>query len=213
MGELPAQDPADLKFDVKWIGFWFNIPGQTLDPTQVTNEFFDSGADVVISGIDTTEALVRAGQRAAAGDKVWAIPYDFKGAIAEAPEVALGVPYFNWGPAYLKVVQSVIDGTFKATFEWNGPIGRTSTTPTPARWVREGSGAVAAELRDARSVHRGTRRRVDQLVHGAAQLAGREPFLASGQKASDVQIWYAQQLLQGMTGAADPDRRDEGARR
>src|SRR5437016_3884401 len=25
-------DPNNLKFEVKWIGFWFNIPGQTLDP-------------------------------------------------------------------------------------------------------------------------------------------------------------------------------------
>src|SRR3990172_2150148 len=25
---------ADLKFEVKWIGFWFNIPGVTLDPTR-----------------------------------------------------------------------------------------------------------------------------------------------------------------------------------
>ena len=29
------KNPADLKFDVKWIGFWFNIPGVTLDPTKV----------------------------------------------------------------------------------------------------------------------------------------------------------------------------------
>jgi simple sugar transport system substrate-binding protein len=56
-------DPKELKFEVKWIGFWFNIPGVTLDPTQVANEFFDTGADVVVSGIDTTEALVVAGQR------------------------------------------------------------------------------------------------------------------------------------------------------
>ena len=41
--ENAGNDPADLSFTVNWIGFWFNIPGQTLDPTQVTNDFFDSG--------------------------------------------------------------------------------------------------------------------------------------------------------------------------
>ena len=28
---------ADLKFKVSWIGFWFNIPGVTADPTQVSS--------------------------------------------------------------------------------------------------------------------------------------------------------------------------------
>ncbi len=54
-----GEDPNAIQFAVNWIGFWFNIPGVTLDPTQVTNEFIDGGADVLISGIDTTEALVR----------------------------------------------------------------------------------------------------------------------------------------------------------
>ena len=27
-------NPDDLKFTVTWIGFWFNIPGVTLDPTE-----------------------------------------------------------------------------------------------------------------------------------------------------------------------------------
>ena len=38
----------ELKFKVSWIGFWFNIPGVTADPTQVSNRFFDGGYDVVI---------------------------------------------------------------------------------------------------------------------------------------------------------------------
>ena len=52
------------KFTVNWIGFWFNIPGVTSDPTQVADNFFNQGYDVVISGIDTTEALVEAGKLA-----------------------------------------------------------------------------------------------------------------------------------------------------
>src|SRR3990170_2889960 len=115
------QDPTTLGFEVKWIGFWFNIPGFTLDPTQVTNEFLASGADVVISGIDTTEAIVRVGQAFAADEAVWAIPYDFKGACAAAPAACLGVPYFNWGPSYLNAAQSVIDDEFVADWLWVGP--------------------------------------------------------------------------------------------
>ena len=112
---------GELKFKVSWIGFWFNIPGVTADPTQVANRFFDGGYDVVISGIDTTEALVVATQKRSAGREVWAIPYDYKGACQGADEVCLGVPYFNWGPAYLTSVKSVRDGTWQQTWEWSGP--------------------------------------------------------------------------------------------
>ncbi|HSQ17573.1 MAG TPA: hypothetical protein VLM83_07750, partial [Anaerolineales bacterium] len=55
--------PADLTFTVTWIGFWFNIPGVTLDPTEAVTAFIDSGVDVIMSGIDTTEAIQVAGQR------------------------------------------------------------------------------------------------------------------------------------------------------
>ncbi|MEP0763783.1 MAG: BMP family ABC transporter substrate-binding protein [Chloroflexota bacterium] len=114
-------DPNALDFAVTWIGFWFNIPGFTLDPTEVSNAFIDDGRDVLISGIDTTEAIVVAKQRAAEGAAVWAIPYDFEGACEEAPDICLGVPYFNWGPSYLETVKAVQDGTWEASWDWNGP--------------------------------------------------------------------------------------------
>nr|MBN1229166.1 BMP family ABC transporter substrate-binding protein [Anaerolineae bacterium] len=111
----------ELTFEVTWIGFWFNIPGVTLDPTEVVNQFFTNGADVVISGIDTTEAIVVAKQHADQGEQVYAIPYDYEGGCAEAPEICLGVPYFNWGPSYLDTAEAVINGTWQASFDWNGP--------------------------------------------------------------------------------------------
>ena len=93
-----GMNPDDLGFTVTWIGFWFNIPGVTLDPTEVSTGFLDAGADVILSGIDTTEGIVVPGQRAAQGEKVWAVPYDFVGSCDEAPDICLGVPFFNWGP-------------------------------------------------------------------------------------------------------------------
>jgi simple sugar transport system substrate-binding protein len=107
----------DLTFTVTWIGFWFNIPGVTLDPTEESNTFFDSGADVVISGIDTPNAIEVAGQRAAAGETVYAIPYDFIGSCDIAPDVCLGVPYFNWGPAYVDIIQQAMDGTWTPSWD------------------------------------------------------------------------------------------------
>jgi len=201
--EMLGNDPADLKFEVKWIGFWFNIPGVTLDPTQVVNEFFDGGADVVISGIDTTEALVRAGQRAAAGEKVWAVPYDFEGACAEAESVCLGVPYFNWGPAYLEIDQAVKDGKFEAKWEWLGPDWTDINNPdTSAVGFLKGAG-----LGDAAT-------QLDEFIAGLASSDinlwvgpldyqdGTE-FLADGETATDSDIWYAESLLEGILGNAE----------
>ena len=46
----------ELTFKVTWIGFWMNIPGVTLDPTKVADEFYDNGFDVLMTGLDTPEA-------------------------------------------------------------------------------------------------------------------------------------------------------------
>jgi simple sugar transport system substrate-binding protein len=195
-------ESSDIEFTVNWIGFWFNIPGVTLDPTQVTNDFFDGGADVVISGIDTTEAIVRAGQRAAADEVVWAIPYDYEGACSEAPAFCLGVPYFNWGPAYLQVAQSVLDGNFEATWQWNGPDWSDITNPetTAVGWVSgEGLGDAQAQLDEFIA---GLADGSINLFTGPLNYQDGTPFLAEGEVATDLQIWYMPQLLEGMQGAS-----------
>ncbi len=201
--QFRGEDPAALSFDVKWIGFWFHIPGVTLDPTQVTNEFYDGGVDVVISGIDTTEALVRAGQRAKRGEEVWAIPYDFKGACGEAPEVCLGVPYFNWGPAYLAIARSVQDGTFKAEWQWVGPdwSDLNNADTSAIGWVNgEGlSDEAAAQLDEFIG---GLADGSINLYTGPLNWQDGSVFLKPGEVATDLQIWYSGQLLEGMTGAS-----------
>ncbi len=197
-------NPDDLSFEVKWIGFWFNIPGFTLDPTQVTNEFLASGADVVISGIDTTEALVRAGQAAAAGDKVWSVPYDFEGACAEASDICLGVPYFNWGPAYLDIAESVIDGNFKAEWQWVGPdwddINNRNTSAIG--WV-DGDGLSSAAKADLDKFIDGLANGDIDLFVGPLNFQDGSAFLAAGEEATQAQIWYMEQLLEGIQGASE----------
>lgn len=197
------QDPSTLGFEVKWIGFWFNIPGFTLDPTQVTNEFLAAGADVVISGIDTTEAIVRVGTLFAADEAVWAIPYDFEGACAAAPAACLGVPYFNWGPSYLDAVQSVIDDEFEATWLWLGPDWDDINNPdtTAVGWVSgEGLSDEASADLDEFIADLGSGD-VD-LYRGPLNWQNGSVFLADGEEATDLQIWYAEQLLEGIVGAS-----------
>jgi simple sugar transport system substrate-binding protein len=114
----------ELTFSVTWIGFWFNIPGQTLDPSVVAREFFDSGADVVISGIDTNEALRVAGERTEAGDRVFAVPYNYNDACSLAPAACLGVNYFQWDSVYIDVLEQVQAGTWRQQWSWLPPDWR-----------------------------------------------------------------------------------------
>lgn len=201
--EYLGNDPADLDFKVTWIGFWFNIPGVTSDPTQVADDFFNSGYDVVISGIDTTEAVTEAKKFSAEGKEVYAIPYDYIGSCEEGQEVCLGVPYFNWGPAYQVIIESARAGTYAATWEWLAPDWSDINNPDTSV-IGFAKGAAISEEASA-----GLDRFIGELAGGLNLFAGPlnfqdgSAFLADGEIATDQQIWYLPQLLEGMEGASE----------
>jgi simple sugar transport system substrate-binding protein len=201
--DVRGNDPDDLRFRVNWIGFWFNIPGVTLDPTLVANDFIDSGSDVLISGIDTTEALVVAGKRAAAGETVWAVPYDYVGACDGAPEVCLGTPWFNWGPAYLDIARSVTDGTFSADFQWLPPTWDALNDPevTAVGYVK-GPGLTAENAETLDAFIAGLADGSIELWQGPLNNQDGSEWLAEGETATPAQIWYTKQLLEGIEGAS-----------
>jgi simple sugar transport system substrate-binding protein len=195
------KDPQDLQFKVTWIGFWFNIPGQTLDPTKVADDFFNTGFDVVISGIDTTEATVEAGKMAAAGKEVWAIPYDYEGACSEATEVCLGVPYFNWGPAYVKAVNMVKNGEWTQYWEWNGPDwDDINDRDTSAVGFVKGDALSEANSAHIDTFIAGLADGSINLLTGPLNFQDGSVFLKDGEEATDLQIWYMPQLLEGIEG-------------
>ncbi|MBL8157573.1 MAG: BMP family ABC transporter substrate-binding protein, partial [Anaerolineae bacterium] len=111
-------EAADLEFRVDWIGFWFNIPGVTADPTLVSDNFYNNGYDVVISGIDTTEGLVQANAATEAGATVFNVAYDYDLACEIAPDVCLGSAVFNWRPMYLAEITEMQAGTWTPKFLW-----------------------------------------------------------------------------------------------
>jgi simple sugar transport system substrate-binding protein len=194
------KDPKTLQFKVTWIGFWFNIPGVTSDPTQVADDFFNSGFDVVVSGIDTTEAVVEAKKMTAAGKKVWAVPYDYEKVLEEGPGVSLGVPYFNWGPAYMNAAKAVMGGSWKSHFEWNGPDWKNINDPdTSAVGFKKGE-ALPAEASAKVDAFIAELAKGLNLWKGPLALQDGAAFLKSGAVATDQQVWYLPQLLDGMTG-------------
>jgi simple sugar transport system substrate-binding protein len=201
--EYLGKPAADLKFKVTWIGFWFNIPGVTADPTQVANDFFNAGYDVIVSGIDTTEGLVEANKAREAGQEVWAIPYDFRGACEGYDSVCLGVPYFNWGPSYVKYIQSVEDGTVQPTFDWIAPDWTDINNPdTSIVGFLEGA-ALSEDASLNLNVFIGELSAGTNLWVGPMNYQDGTVFLAEGAEATDLQIWYMPQLLEGMEGASE----------
>jgi simple sugar transport system substrate-binding protein len=194
------KDPATLEFKVTWIGFWFNIPGVTSDPSAVADDFYNSGFDVVLSGIDTTEALVEANKMHDAGKTIWSVAYDYKSNCNVAPDICLGVPYFNWGPAYLATIKTAVDGTWKEGFQWNPPDWKDINNPdTSAVGFTKGNGLstdAATKLDSFISELAGGL----NLWTGPINLQDNTVYLKDGEVATDQQVWYLPQLLEGMEG-------------
>jgi basic membrane protein A and related proteins len=93
----------DCQMDIRWIFTWF-------DPNierQAAESLIESGAGVVITGADTTGPVQVAGERG-----VYGIGYDSRNACDVDPEHCLTTPYWEWGPQYVELLQSMIDGTF-----------------------------------------------------------------------------------------------------
>jgi simple sugar transport system substrate-binding protein len=155
----------------------------------------------VISGIDTTEGLIEANKMAKAGKKVWAVQYDYKEACQEAPDVCLGVPYFNWGPAYVKALKPVMDGKWAQYWDWNGPDWKEINNPdTSAVGFVKGKALSKENGEKLDAFIKGLADGSINLFKGPLQFQDGKVFLKEGEVASDLQIWYLPQLLKGMDG-------------
>ncbi len=97
------QTCPDCLMDVRWIFTWFDPDKER----QAAESLFDAGADVVITGADTPGPVQVAGERGK-----WGVGYDSRNACDVDPEHCLTVPYWEWGPEYTRLVQSMLDGTF-----------------------------------------------------------------------------------------------------
>jgi len=192
-------NPAEeLEMEVIWIGFWFHIPGFTTDPSLATDEFLARGFDVIVSGLDTVDPLIQVDQAAAAGADVRGQAYTNKLACDVAPDICLGVRFFNWGPEYVSLVNSILDGTFepywgRGEIDWDD----INNPDTSAGGFLKGDGLSAenAALVD---------QFIDELGGGLNLWVGPlnwqdgSVFLADGEEASLVDIWYSGQLLENI---------------
>ncbi|GIK73666.1 MAG: BMP family ABC transporter substrate-binding protein [Chloroflexota bacterium] len=97
------QTCPNCTMDVRWIFTWFDPDKER----QAAESLLEAGADVVITGADTTGPVQVAGEQGK-----WGIGYDSRNACEVDTEHCLTVPYWEWGPEYVRLVESMIDGTF-----------------------------------------------------------------------------------------------------
>jgi simple sugar transport system substrate-binding protein len=201
------EDPKDLKFQVIWIGWWLNLPEVTADPAKVAHNFFNTGFDVVMSGIDTNEVLIAAKQKKKEGKKVWAIGSNYLGACEDASAVCLGVPVNNWGPGYVQFIQAAMSGKWKSKWLLLGPDWKDINNPDTSAvgfvagpaLSPSGKAALNAFINDLSSGKL-------NLFKGPLNYQDGKPFLKTGEAAGDKQIWYMQQLLEGMSGQSKANK-------
>jgi simple sugar transport system substrate-binding protein len=195
------KDVKDLQFKVTWIGFWFNIPGKTLDPTKVADDFYNGGYDVVMSGIDTPEAAVQGKKAAQAGKKVKFVHYDLKTGCDLAPDICLGVPFYNWALPYNAAVQTAIAGKMPNEFVWLAPNFKDLNGADSMIGFMNGK-ALGDKAPMMAEFIKGMGDGSIDLYKGALNFQDGTPFLKAGEKATEQQIWYMPQLLAGMQGSS-----------
>jgi simple sugar transport system substrate-binding protein len=204
-------DPDELVYEVTWIGFWFPIPGVTLDATEESNAFFDRGFDVVMSGLDTTEMMTVAAQRQERGEYAFAMPYNSFEGCNQAPDACLGVPYYNWGPLYRDSLTAVLDGTWEQSWDWVPPAWDALDdfdTNVTGFVIGDGLSEENRELLD-QFIEEVIAYATDPdnegsifLWEGPLNLQDGTVLAEEGEKVDLLDIWYLSQLLEGMVGAS-----------
>lgn len=193
--------PEDLEFKVTWIGFWFNIPGKTLDPTKVADDFYNGGYDVVISGIDTPEAAVQGKKAAGAGKNVKFVHYGLRTGCDLGPDICLGVAYYNWAVPYLDAVKQAIDGNVPNQFVWLGPDWKDiNNSETSMLGFLPGKAMAADDQKFLDEFIQGLGDGSISLFKGPLKFQDGTDYLKAGETATEQQIWYLPQLLAGMEG-------------
>ncbi|RMG98990.1 MAG: BMP family ABC transporter substrate-binding protein [Chloroflexi bacterium] len=94
----------DCIMDIRWIFTWFD----PVKEREAAESMLDAGATVIITGADTPGPVQAAADRGFTG-----IAYDSDNACAGLESNCLTVPYWNWGPVYLDIVEQVQAGTWQ----------------------------------------------------------------------------------------------------
>ncbi|MBK8136217.1 MAG: hypothetical protein IPK52_10285 [Chloroflexi bacterium] len=122
------------------------------------------------------------------------------------------MPFYNWGPSYAAIAQSVIDGTWEQSWDWVAPVWEEISDPESSTitgfYYGEGLSeenralletfvaevaAYASDPANEGSIF---------LWQGPLNKQDGTVLAAEGENVSLNDIWYLDQLLEGMIGAS-----------
>ncbi len=89
--------------DIRWIFTWFD----PVKEREAAESLLDAGATVIITGADTPGPVQAAADRGYTG-----IAHNSTESCNGLEDSCLGVPYWNWGPVYLDIVEASVAGTY-----------------------------------------------------------------------------------------------------
>jgi len=113
------------------------------------------------------------------------------------------VPYFNWGPAYVRYVKAVREGKFKQGWEWEGPDWKNiNDHDKSAVGFKFGPALSDAEKKNLEAFIQDLASGKVKVFSGPLNFQDGSAYLKAGEQATDKQIWYFPQLLKGMEGAS-----------
>jgi simple sugar transport system substrate-binding protein len=155
-----------------------------------------------MSGIDTPEAAVQGRKAAQAGKQVKYVHYDF--AFAKgcdlAPDICLGVPFYNWANVYADAMQKTKDGKYTSEFVWSGVDWQNLSNPTTNMIGFNFGNALGENKKFLEEFIKGMSTGTINLYKGSLKFQDGTEYVKAGAVATDQQIWYLPQLLAGMEG-------------
>ncbi len=98
------QSCPDCTMDLRFINAWFD-PGREQEAAE---SLLQAGADVIITGADTTGPIAVAGKQGR-----WAVGYDSASACEVDRAHCLTSTYWNWGILYTQIAEQIKAGTWK----------------------------------------------------------------------------------------------------
>jgi len=194
------QPPPDAsQFLTNDIVSWLGVSGAVPDASTLADGMFDAGVDVIVSGIDTTEALIKAGQRHDQGEQVWAVLNGHEHACQVKPEACLGAAYYNWGPVYAQLLNRARSGTLQHEWIWVEPywpdLNNRDLSPVGFSF---GDALTEREVHNLQAFMGALAAREVELFAGPLRLRDGTLYVAPGRVASDQEIWDLPDLLEGM---------------
>jgi len=111
------------------------------------------------------------------------------------------VPYFNWGPGYLEIVQKSMSGKFASEWIWKSPDWKNiNNEDTSTIGFVEGPALSEKSIGELKKLIKDLGSGKLNLFQGPLYYQDGSTFLTAGEIASDKKIWYMEQLLKGMKG-------------